>query len=140
MSKSHVTLEQHVCIVCGKQHDSGNILMDMRLRTVKGQPALRETFEHKTLTGWGLCEECKVQDDAGYVALVAVDPELSAPGANGNIKPEDAHRTGEVCHVRREGVWDRLFSIPAPDGPMCFVEPAVVEHLKGMMEEAGEEE
>ena len=30
--KSHVSLEQHVCLVCGKAFDTGTILLDKRLR------------------------------------------------------------------------------------------------------------
>ncbi len=30
--KSHVSLEQHVCLLCGVAFDTGNILLDKRLR------------------------------------------------------------------------------------------------------------
>ena len=30
--KSHVSLEQHVCLVCGTAFDTGAILLDKRLR------------------------------------------------------------------------------------------------------------
>ena len=46
--KSHVSLEQHVCLVCGTAFDTGAILLDKRLRA---------SMERHTATGWGLCPE-----------------------------------------------------------------------------------
>src|SRR3546814_1103109 len=46
--KSHVSLEQHVCLVCGTAFDTGAILLDKRLRA---------SMERHTKTGWGLREE-----------------------------------------------------------------------------------
>lgn len=42
--KSHASLEQHVCLVCGTAFDTGRILLDKRLRAC---------MEHHTTTGWG---------------------------------------------------------------------------------------
>ena len=58
--KSHVSLEQHVCLVCGKAFDTGTILLDKRLRA---------SMEHHTKTGWGLCPEHQKLADDGFVAL-----------------------------------------------------------------------
>ncbi len=44
--KSHVSLEQQLCLVCGTAFDTGNILLDKRLRA---------SMKHHTTTGWGLC-------------------------------------------------------------------------------------
>lgn len=127
--KSHVSMEQHVCIVCGQPYDSGALLLDRRLRP---------SMEDKTVTGWGLCPEHKEKHEAGYVALVEVDPERSGSGehppAGTVIKPEDAYRTGRLLHVRR-AVWGQVFNVPVPakpDGtplPLCFVPPQVFAHL-----------
>src|SRR3546814_5168048 len=46
--KSHVSLEQHVCLVCGVAFDTGAILLDKRLRA---------SLERHTATGWGLRSE-----------------------------------------------------------------------------------
>lgn len=123
MSKSHVTMQQEVCCVCGQAYDTGAILMDKRVR---------EVFEHKTVTGWGLCPEHAKLDDEGYVALVAVD-ESKSTTTGGNVTLEGAYRTGAVAHIRR-AIWDNIFDVPAPDGPLCFVEPEVVDQLNRMME------
>lgn len=86
--KSHVSLEQHVCLVCGTAFDTGNLLLDRRLRA---------SMERHTKTGWGLCPEHQKLADDGFVALVECDPQRSgAPGA-GRMKPEQAYRTGRLA-------------------------------------------
>jgi hypothetical protein len=114
---SHVTLEQHVCLVCGKAWDTGVVLMD---------PKLRPVFESDhTPMGFGLCHEHEQKFKDGYVALVCIDPSKSTPtGKPGDapvLRPENAWRTGEVMHVKRT-VWDRLFTTAAPDGPVCYID------------------
>ena len=64
--KSHVSLEQHVCLVCGTRFDTGAILLDRRLRA---------SMERHTATGWGLCPEHQKLSDEGFVALVECDPQ-----------------------------------------------------------------
>lgn len=44
--KSHVSIEQHVCLVCGQAFDTGAVLLDRRLRA---------SMAHHTTTGWDLC-------------------------------------------------------------------------------------
>jgi hypothetical protein len=46
--QSHVSLEQHVCLVCGKAFDTGTILLDKRLRA---------SMEHHTKTGAAIGRE-----------------------------------------------------------------------------------
>lgn len=58
--KSHVSLEQHVCLVCGTVFDTGAILLDKRLRT---------SMKLHTAT---LCpEHQKLFDDGANGALIA---------------------------------------------------------------------
>ena len=57
--KSHVSLEQRVCMVCGTTFDTGCILLDKRLRA---------SMEQHTTTGWGQCTEHQRLFDEGYVA------------------------------------------------------------------------
>lgn len=123
MSKSHVSMEQHICKVCGHTYDTGNILLDKRLR---------ESMETHTVTGAGLCPDHQKLYDEGFVALVGVDESKSRVGAGGTIKPEDAYRTGEVAHIRREAAW--VLNIPIPDGiPLVFCDPAVISQLQAMV-------
>jgi len=123
--KSHVSMEQHVCLVCGVSFQTGNLLFDRRLRA---------SMERHTLTGWGLCVEHRRMFDAGLVALVECDPQRSgAASAQRNLRPEQAYRTGQIVHLKRE-VFDRLFDVRlAADKPCVFVEPGLIEQLQAMV-------
>ena len=123
--KSHVSLEQHACLVCGVSFDTGSVLLDKRLRA---------SMERHTTTGWGLCAEHQKLADDGFVALVECDPQRSgSPASNGNLKPEQAYRTGRLAHLKRE-VFSRLFNVPIEDKQACvFVEPGVIEQLQSMV-------
>ena len=130
MEKSYVTLEQNVCVVCGQPFDTGQLLLDRRLR---------ERFDRHTVTGWGLCPEHEKLYEDGYVALVGVDPTKSGPHKEA-LKPEDAYRTGEVMHMRFS-VFENVFStaVVEKEGrklPMVFVDQAVIDQLKERMQDA----
>ena len=123
--KSHVSLEQHVCLVCGSSFDTGSILLDRRLRA---------TMEHHTTTGWGLCPEHQRLFSEGFVALVECDPQHSdVPSGDGRMKPEQAYRTGRLAHLKR-GAFAQMFNASiAVDQPCVFVEPGVIERLQSMV-------
>jgi hypothetical protein len=126
--KSYVSLEQHLCVVCGTPFDTGNLLLDKRLRA---------SMKHHTTTGWGLCPEHQKLFDDGFVALVECDPQRSGGPSAGHMKPEQAYRTGRLAHLRRE-VFARVFNVPiAADQPCVFVEPGVIEQLQAMVPTAG---
>lgn len=92
--KSYVSLEQHICLVCAAAFDTGNLLLDQRLRA---------RFDRHTATGWGLCPEHQKLHDGGYVALIECDPQRSGlSSGDSRLKPEQAYRTGAVAHLRRE--------------------------------------
>ena len=122
--KSHVSLEQHVCLVCGTRFDTGAILLDRRLRA---------SMERHTATGWGLCPEHQKLSDEGFVELVECDPQRSgSPAGGGRVKPEQAYRTGRLAHLKREA-FAQVFNVPiAADQPCVFVEPGVIEQLQTM--------
>ena len=118
--KSHVSIEQKACPVCGKSFDTGAILLDKRLRN---------SLEHKTVTGWGLCPEHAKLWNKGYIALVECDPEKSKfTGAT--IKPEDTYRTGCVAHIRKT-IAREIFNVEMTS-PVAFVEPGVIDMLEKM--------
>lgn len=122
-NKSHVSLEQHACLVCGASFDTGNLLLDRRLRA---------SMERHTVTGWGLCPEHQQLADDGFVALVECDPVRSNAQRAGHIKPEHAYRTGRLAHLRRT-VFTQIFNAPLADRQACvFVEPGVIEQLQAM--------
>lgn len=121
MSKSHVSLEQRQCVVCGCTYNTGAVLLHKRLA---------KTLEEHTLTGRGLCPEHQKLHDEGYIALVEVDPELSRPMPNGNLTAKTAHCTGTIVHMRRE-FFKQVFTTPIEDDtPFVFVDSAVVTLLK----------
>ncbi|AJP48574.1 ATPase [Rugosibacter aromaticivorans] len=124
--KSHVSLEQHVCLVCGVTYDTGSILLDKRLCA---------SMKHHTTTGWSLCPEHQKLSDDGFVAMVECDPERSGlPGDR--LKPEQAYRTGRLAHLKREA-FATVFNVPiAADQTCVFVEPGVIERLQAMVEPA----
>ena len=110
--KSHVSLEQHVCLVCGAAFDKGAILLDKRLC---------QSIVHHTKTGWGMCPEYQKIADDGYVALVECDPQRSGAQAGGRMTPGQAYRTGLLAHLRRAmfvelGVIEQLQAMTAPTG------------------------
>jgi hypothetical protein len=122
--KSHVSLEQHLCLVCGLGFDTGGILFDRRLR---------QSMERHTVTGWGLCDAHRKLFEEGFVALIECDPERSGvPADQNHMRPEQAWRTGRLAHLRRE-VFASVADIAlAPDVPCVFVEPGVIERLQAM--------
>jgi len=124
--KSYVSLEQRVCLVCGTPFDTGNLLLDKRLRA---------SMERHTVTGWGLCAEHQKLADDGFVALVECDPQRSgSPG--GSLKPEQAYRTGRLAHIKRH-VFTQVFNVPIEANQACvFVEPGVIEKLQAMVSPA----
>lgn len=123
--KSHVSLEQRVCLVCGKAFDTGAVLLDKRLRA---------SMEHHTKTGWGLCPEHQKLSDDGFVALVECDPQRSGLSAgSARMKPDQAYRTGRLAHVRRT-VFTQVFNVSIDDKQTCvFVEPGVIDQLQSLV-------
>ena len=123
--KSHISLERHVCLVCGVAYDTGNLLLDKRLRA---------SMERHTTTGWGLCPEHQKLSDDGFVALVECDPQRSgSPSGAACMKPEQVYRTGRLAHLKRN-VFAKVFNVPIEANQPCvFVEPGVIEQLQSMV-------
>jgi hypothetical protein len=122
--KSCVSLEQHVCLVCGVAFQTGSILLDTRLRA---------SMMRHTTTGWSLCAEDQRLFEAGFVALVECDPQRTGVTSEStHVKPEHAYRTGRLAHLKRE-VFARMFNVPlAADQACVFVEPGIIERLQPM--------
>jgi hypothetical protein len=87
MDKSYVTLVVAICPVCTTEHQTGDLLLDTRMR---------DTFERTTVTGFALCPACKQLHDDGYLALVGIDESKSTQP----YKPDSVYRTGQVAHIR----------------------------------------
>lgn len=123
--KSHVSMERHVCLVCGAEYDTGTILLDRRLRA---------SLKTHTTTGWGLCPEDQRRFDDGFVALIECDPAKSGvPSSADRLQPDQAYRTGRVMHLKR-AVFVQIFNFPSESKlPCAFVDLGVIEKLEAMM-------
>lgn len=121
MDKSYVTLEQQVCVVCGQPFDTGALLLDRRLRN---------KFEHKTITGFGMCPEDEAKRQKGYIAMVA----CRAPRGNQtHLKQEEADRTGRVMHMKKEA-FQNIMNVPLPPGGLCFIDDEAMSKIEAMYE------
>jgi hypothetical protein len=111
--KSYVTMEQHICEVCGKPYDTGALLLDTRLR---------DRFDMHTVTAiGGMCEEHKKLCDEGFIALVGI----KNSGSGNRLQPEHAKRTGTIMHLKKSsGAWgylEEVFGIKNPVEPVAFI-------------------
>lgn len=128
MTKSHVTMETGICPICGKEEETGTVLLDTRLR---------ERFEMHTPTQWKLCAEHQKLHEDGFIALVeASNPPLDVT----RMQPGDARRTGLICHVKRN-IATELFGLGGEVNlPMFFVEPGVIQSINNRVANAVERE
>lgn len=113
MTKSHVSMAQHQCPVCCTVFDTGELLLDTRLRPV---------FDRHTLTGRSLCKACQEKKDAGYIALIEADETTRA-------------RTGVVAHIRAS-VWPHVFNTSPPEGGIAMCGPEVMRLLQAEAQRA----
>lgn len=128
MKKSYVTMETAICPVCGKESETGAILLDQHLR---------DRFEMKTPTGWGLCPEHKKLEEDGFIALVEAE---HPPEGVVRMGPGEARRTGLICHLKRE-VARQIFDMGAAvDLPLIFVEPGVIPKINSLIADAAARE
>jgi hypothetical protein len=105
-------MEKAVCPVCGTVHETGSLLMNMRLKPIS---------EQASVTHYEMCPAHQKLADEDFIALVEVTGEPHSIS--------DANRTGDIAHIRRS-VYDSVFNVPAPKGPMAFVEAGVIDKLK----------
>ena len=123
--KSYVSLAQHQCPICLAMHDTGEILFHKHLR---------ETLDPKTLTGHSPCPSCREHLDNGFIALV----ETRDPNQGRSSIGIDVPRSGNFAFVKRNA-FSRIFDMSAPDLPMVFVEPGVIDKIRSMTEDGGTE-
>lgn len=122
-TKSYVTCEQKICIVCGNKYDTDALLLDKSLRHI---------FDSTTVTGFGLCPKDQALYDQGYIALVEIDPTKSVM-RNDKVKPEGAYRTGVVAHIKEGILYDILKTVQPFDSPVLFVEEGIIAELQARL-------
>ena len=123
MSKSHVSMEQKVCLICRQTYDTNAILLDTRMR---------DSLECHTVTGPGQCSECEAMNAKGYVALVGAtgdDP------SGDTMQPADAIYTGEVCWLKRHAA-EQIIDTDLTGFNFVYIEPDAVTKLKEVFKEA----
>lgn len=120
MTKSHITVEQHICVVCAEPYDTGSLLLDKYMR---------DKFEQNTITGWGMCEEhAKLKKD-NYVALVGIDEQKSGVFSKSRtVDPTDVHRLGTYIHIKSE-MFEDIFDVALPETMVAFIDEALVNAL-----------
>ena len=126
MNMSHVAMGYHSCVVCGDEFESGEVVLDKKLRPI---------FDgsKKLITDFGLCPECTTQSQNNtWIALVEINPAKcktkAAPGLS--LSPADAWRTGRIMWVKRERLTG-LTTRPLPEQAAMYIDIGVIEMLKG---------
>ena len=123
--KSHVSMEQKICPICGVQHEHDcGVLLDKRLK---------QSMERFTTTGYGLCEEHSKLHQDGFIALVVID-ESKSEFENGNLKPDKAFRTGEVLHLKREVAKDIFSDFEHVEMEFIYIDSEAANKIKGMVQ------
>lgn len=128
--KSYVSLKQLLCPACGHPYDSGEIILDRRLRN---------SLEHKTVMGFGgPCPNCQKHIDDGRVILVAIDPKQTMAEALDwdNPTPAEVYRTGDIAYLKDEAFMNVFGMKEIPKGKIVWVDNEVIQKLKEMSQEA----
>jgi hypothetical protein len=107
------------CPVCG--HSSTGVVVIARL-------------EMKEATDWALCAAHLEMYDQGFVALVEAK-DTSTKSADGTLKPQDAVRTGRICHVKQDTLIYLFGMKYDPRIPLIFVVPGVIDNINRMVAE-----
>lgn len=109
--KEFVKLAHKICPVCTKEHEHNTeILLHKYMDNIKGNP----------ITGYELCEEHDELLKQGYLAIIICDENKSTFNENGTLNLENAYRTGDFIHIKRE-TYNHIFNIEVPeDLPLVF--------------------
>jgi hypothetical protein len=114
--KSYVTMVTRQCIICDKEFETNELMIDRRLRN---------QFEMKTKVGIGICPDHKKE---GYIVLIGIDPERSTR--------DSVYKTGEVVHIKKKVFHDLFRDPPMAGEDFTFIDQATILKLQEMMEGA----
>ena len=112
--KSYVSMERNVCPACGKEFDTGALILDRRMRN---------SLEKYTVTGTSFCKDCQEKLDEGFVILVEV-----REGATRS----NPYRTGNMAFLKKAAA-ERIFNMPVET--MAYVEEGVLAGVQSMVEQ-----
>ena len=116
---SYVEMERNICPVCGitHRHNTG-ILLNTMLKDIKPE---------NTVTGYGLCEKDEKLKENGYIALIGV----SNGGTKDILKFQEAERTGDLLHIRKEALASIIDSKSIPDDlDFMFISDEALQEIK----------
>lgn len=119
MEKSHVSLEQKLCIVTGKPYDTNALLLDTRFKN---------TLDKHSITGWGFSPEVEEKITEGFIALVEVDYTRSEK-VNGFILPENAYRLGRIAYIKSD-IWKEITGQELKK--MSWAEPEFMDFIENL--------
>lgn len=103
--KSYVSIACRVCPITGEEWETGEILMDRKMKN---------TFDIKTIIGYGFSPSVQEQINKGYIALVEIDSEKSeTPDSllkkgDEKMSVSDAYRTGRIAYMKELVAQDML--------------------------------
>lgn len=120
--KSFVTIIAKICIVTGKQFETGELMIDQRVKN---------SFETFTIDGYGISPEVQEKIDDDYIALIGFDATQSHPNPK---QYSDFYRTGEVAYLK-SNVFQDIFTVELPKEKFTFVEKEVISHLQTLQHE-----
>jgi hypothetical protein len=118
--KSFVSVATNVCPICGKEFETGEILIDKRIR---------DSLERTTLTSVSICPEDQEFLDTGYIMLVEIDEKKSKMSSS--LKPEDVSRTGVIVRLKKE-VAAKIFNVEITT-PFIYIDKEVTARLQAMV-------
>lgn len=121
-SKSYVSLETNKCPICLTEYESGSIFLDKRLRN---------SLDHKTCTSFaGLCPDCQKLHTDGFLTLIGCEESKTVFFKNGNVKFEDAYRTGTLIRIKREAA-NKIFDLDstAIERPFMMASQETIDYL-----------
>ena len=122
MNRSYVTMEQHICEICGNIFETNNLLMDMHFQ---------DTFDRYTVSDYGICNQCQSKIDEDYISLVEIDNEEYSE----SVKNKNANRTGRMLWLR-ENAAENLLNIKL-ETHIAFIDKEVYDYLETLHNNIG---
>lgn len=118
----YVRMAKHQCPVCGVTHEHNTeILIHKKLKAIK---------DDELLSGTSLCEIHDNLFKDGFIALIVIDED--GHESREHVKEDNATRTGELLHLKRE-VFNNIFEYNIHSKmPMVYITQEVYDMLVKM--------
>jgi len=125
----YVKMGKYLCVATGKTFESGEILLDKRLKDIP---------EDKTVTGWGISPEIQEKIDNGFIVCVSIDLDKSGAKEGKHLQPDSVYRTGQIAYIRELA----FFGITGrePENKIIFVDDGFIEMMQKIIADIPNEE